>query len=291
MEMFRAQLNIMLNKRGFQIGFTVMLVFVCFAFVRDYHNRTMYDTELNYELSAMQAVNFSILNENSEITGISKILAFIFPFVATLPFSFSLFVDRSTQISGIIISRCGRRRYYFSKLAAAFTGGALIFFIPLLISTILTHSFYSSSVINVFDINFSELTAGGREFFTMRDLLLELTVFSPVLGELFAAILISVYAGACAMLALALSYFVRRFAVLIFVPVFILTKLFELADSMMKVSSDYPPMRIDPLKYTVISSDNPIYGRPYWLPAAETAGIIAVSVLIMLFASRRDQLK
>ncbi|MBR6045692.1 MAG: hypothetical protein IKP47_08665 [Ruminococcus sp.] len=290
MNSFRTQLRIMLHKRGFQIGFTVMMLFVAYSFVRGMYYVSL-DPERGADISNLQAVDRALLNKTNESYGIPQILRFIFPFVCVLPFSFSLFIDRSTRISDIVIARSGKRRYYFSKLAAAFAGGFIIFFIPLLISTALTHIFCSSSIINVFDINFSELTAGGKEFFTMGDLMLELITFSPALGELFAALLLSVYAGACAMLALALSYFFRRFAVFIFVPVFLLCKLFELWESMIKVDCGYMYLRIDPLKYSVISSDNPYYGRPYWIPAAEIAVIIAVSAGIMLFASRRDQLQ
>jgi len=279
----------MLHKRGFQIGFTVMMLFVAYSFVREMYYVSL-DPDRSADISYLQAVDRSLLNKTSESYGIPQILRFIFPFVCVLPFSFSLFVDRSTRISDIVIARSGKRRYYFSKAAAAFVGGFIIFFIPLLVSTALTHIFYSNSVINIFDPNYSTMTAGGKKFFTMGDLMLELITFSPALGELFAALLLSVYAGACAMLALALSYFFRRFAVFIFVPVFLLCKLFELWESMIKADYGYMYLRIDPLKYTVISSDNQYYGRPYWLPAAEITVIIAVSACIMIFASRRDQL-
>ena len=290
MRAFRTQLGIMLHKRGFQVGFTVMMLFVAYSFIKGLHGVSL-DPDRNLDISNLQAADRALMNKTNETYGIPQILRFIFPFVCVLPFSFSLFVDRSTRISDIVIIRSGKRRYYFSKLAAAFTGGFLIFFIPLIISTALTHSFYASSVIDVTDINFSEMTAGGKEFFTMRDLMLEIIAFSPVLGEVFAAFLLSVYSGACAVFALSLSCFIRRFSVLIFVPVFLLCKLFELGESMIKVDHGYMYLRIDPLKFTVISTDNPIFGRAFWIPAAEIAALIAVSAGIMLFASRRDQLQ
>lgn len=290
MKMFCTQLGIMLRKRGFQVGFTVMLLFVVHSFITEFRQVSINGYQ-RYDITDLCAVDHSIFNETGESYGIPQMLSFIFPFVCVLPFSFSLYVDRSTRINEIVIARCGKRGYYLAKLFAAFTGGFIIFFIPLLISTALTHSFYSNSVINIFDINFSEMTAGGKEFFTMRDLMLELIAFSPVLGELFAALLMSFYAGACAMLALTLSYFIRKFAVLIFVPVFLLCKLLELWESMIKVEYGYMYLRIDPLKYAVISSDNPVFGRAYWIPVLEFAVMAVISVGIMLFASRRDQLQ
>ena len=290
MKIYCTQLRIMLHKRGFQIGFTVMMLFVIYSFITEFRAISS-NTNLNFDLSNFSAADHSIFNESGESYGVPQMLSFIFPFVCVLPFSFSLFVDRSTRINEIVIARCGKRRYYLAKLFAAFTGGFIILFIPLLISTVLTHIFYSNSVINVFDINFSQMTAGGKEFFTMHDLMLEITAFSPVIGELFAALLMSFYAGACAMLAFALSYFIRRFAVFIFVPVFMLCKLFELGESMIKADHGYMYLRIDPLKFAVISSDNPIFGRAYWILVIEFAVLAVISVGIMLFASRRDQLQ
>ena len=283
----RAQLNIMFHKRGFQVSFTVMLLFVVYCFINNYHRLTT-ERFINFDLEGMQAVHRSFLNDSNQEH--FQTFVFFFPFAAVLPFSFSLFVDRSTRINEIVIARCGKRKYYFSKLTAAFAGGFVIVFIPLIISTALTHIFYSNSVINLFDPNYSTLTAGDKPFLTMRDLILEILVFSPLLGELFAALLLSVYAGACAVLALALSFFIKRFAVMIFVPVFLLTKLFELGQSMIKADYGYTYFNIDPMKYVVISSDNPIYGRPYWIFALEITAMLGLSVGIMIFASKRDTL-
>ncbi len=287
MKELRTQINLMFHKRGFQVSFTVMLLFVVYSFINNYHRFTT-DSIFNYDLEGMQAVHRSFLNESNQQH--FQTFVFFFPFVAVLPFSFSLFVDRSTRINEIVISRCGKKKYYFSKLTAAFVGGFVIILIPLMISSALTHIFFSNSVINIFDPNYSTLTAGDKPFLTMRDLMLEILVFSPILGELFAAFLLSVYAGTCAVLALALSFFIKRFAVLIFVPVFLLTKLFELGQSMIKVDYGYTYYNIDPMKYVIISSDTPFFGRPYWLFALEIIVMLILSVSILVFASKRDTL-
>ncbi|MBR1385153.1 MAG: hypothetical protein IJ555_15305 [Ruminococcus sp.] len=287
MRTLRAQLWLMLHKRGFQVSFTVMLLFAVGCFIEGCL-RSSHDASAYYEMAGMQAVHRSFLNETNEQR--LQTFEFFFPFIVVLPFSFSLFVDRSTRISEIVLSRCGRGRYYLSKLCAAFIGGFILIFIPLLISCALTHGFCSISVIELFDPNYSTLTAGGKDFLTMRDLLLELLVFSPVLGELFAAALLSVYAGACAVLALAMSCFVNRFSVLIFLPVFLLTKLFALGQSMIIAKYGYTYFNIDPMKYVIISSDGPFYGRPYWLFALEMAAVMSLSAVMMLLASRRDSL-
>lgn len=285
MRSLTTQLNIMLHKRGFQLSFTVMLLFIAYSLAAGLLQRSQWCI---YDTYGLQAVHNSFLNDFSEER--FKIFEYLFPFIVVLPFSFSLYVDRSTRISEAVITRCGKRSYYFSKLTAAFIGGGLIIFIPLLISTALTHGFYTNSVINPIDPNYSLMTAGGKDFLTMRDLLLEITLVSPVLGELFASLLLSVYAGACAALALSLSSFIRRFSILIFLPVFLLTKLFDLFQSMIKVSFGYTFFHADPMKYVIISTDSPFYGRPYWLFAAVIAVMLALSAVIMLLASRRDSL-
>lgn len=287
MKMLAAQLNLMLHKRGFQISFTLVMLYVMYIFVQLYWYRSMTDIDV-FDYSNLMAVHSGFLNESGERQ--LDTLLFFFPFIAVMPFSFSLYVDRSTRISDIVISRCGKRSYYFSKLFTAFTGSFLIFFIPLMISTVLTHIFYAPSLLNIFDPNYSEATAGGKAFLSMRDVTLELIFFSPVLGETFAAFLFSLYAGACGMLALAFSGCFGRVSVLIFVPVYVLTKLFDFTRSVIKVEYDYTYFQLDPVKYVIISSDSHFYGRPLWLYALVVGGIIALSAVMTFIISRRDRL-
>ncbi|MBR1393423.1 MAG: hypothetical protein IJ561_06260 [Ruminococcus sp.] len=287
MKMFRAQMSLMLRKRGFQVSFTVVLLYVMYIFVQQFWFKSMNDIDV-FDYADLGAVHSGFLNESGERQ--LDTLLFFFPFIAVLPFSFSLYVDKSTRISDIVISRCGRRRYYFSKLMTAFVGSFLIFFIPIMVSYVLTHIFYAPGMLNLFDPNYGEATAGGKDFLSMRDTTLELIFFSPFLGETFAAFLFSLYAGACGMLALALSNCFGRVSVLIFVPVYVLTKLFELGQSVIKVKYDYTYFQLDPVKYAVISSDNPFYGRPIWLYALTVGAIILLSAVMTLIVSRRDRL-
>ena len=287
MKLIKTQFRIMINKRGFQVSFTMMMLFVVFCFIEGFYLCSV-DKNRNYDIANLQSADFSFLNESHEQR--FQTFVFFFPFLVVLPFSFSLFIDRSTRIREIVITRCSRKEYYYSKLITAFLGGFIIIFIPLIISTVLSHCFYSHSVINLFDPNYSTLTAGEKDFLSMRDLLLELLVFSPVMGEIAAAFFLSVYAGTCAMFALSVSGIIKRFSVLIFLPVFLLTKLFDLGQSMIKSAYDYTYFNIDPMKYVIISSDNPIYGRPYWLFALEMAAMILISVLLIHVLSKQDNI-
>lgn len=92
------------------------------------------------------------------------------------------------------------------------------------------------------------------------------------------------------MLALAFSNCFGRVSVLIFVPVYVLTKLFDFTRSVIKVEYDYTYFQLDPVKYAVISSDSHFYGRPLWLYALVVGGIIALSAVMTFIVSRRDRL-
>ena len=85
MKELRTQINLMFHKRGFQVSFTVMLLFVVYSFINNYHRFTT-DSIFNYDLEGMQAVHRSFLNESNQQH--FQTFVFFFPFVSVLPFSF-----------------------------------------------------------------------------------------------------------------------------------------------------------------------------------------------------------
>lgn len=284
------QLKLMTAKRGFQYSFTLVMLVICIAFIDGLSpillsniDDTLFPLE---DISAYPASDNYILNEMSQFLNVLK---FIFPFIAPMPFAFSFITDKSLHISEIIQSRCGNKRYFMTKTAAVFTGGFLVLFLPLLVGITLNHIFGGNSIINLFHMNFSEM-AVEHTFIVKNDFQLSLLTVSPVLGELFAAFCISFFCGVCSVTAFAFSLFIRKFAVLVFVPAFVFIKLCDAAYSAEISQKGYGYIMLEPLGYSVVSTDNMIYGRSYLLFFGLNALILAISLLVIYIHSKHDQI-
>lgn len=285
--MLPVQLRIMFNKKGFQISFTIMMLLSLFGVLYSIYKPHAYVLTEGCDLSFVKAIDESIMNEFSPV---NKILRFIFPFVAVLPFAFSVYNDRSTRIFELQLSRSSVKKYYFSKLATALIGGFLIFFIPLLINSLLNNLFFADSVIDIFHPDYSKMSLGENTYITDNDFMVSLAAWSPRLCELFSITLISLFGGACSMLAFSVSLFIRKIAVLIFIPAFVFVYALDTVESMILSKFGYYYFKLNPLNYSIISSDNMIPGRAYWIPFAMIALLVILSSLMTYIYSRKDQL-
>ncbi|MDR0515287.1 MAG: hypothetical protein LBG81_09055 [Coriobacteriaceae bacterium] len=66
---------------------------------------------------------------------------FILPLLVCLPFSATLYSDTRTGYDGQVATRVSRRRYYYSKAAAAFLSGMAVAVVPLVLDFYLTALF------------------------------------------------------------------------------------------------------------------------------------------------------
>jgi len=284
------QLKLMTAKRGFQFSFTLMMLLVCIAFIFEMSPILLSNIDDSLfpleDISSYPASDISILNEMSKYLNVLK---FIFPFIAPMPFAFSFITDKSLHISEIIQSRCGIKRYFMTKTAAVFTGGFLVLFLPLLVGITIDHIFAGNTIIDLFQLNFSEM-AVDNTFIVKNDFQLSLLAASPVFGELFAAFCISIFSGVCSVTAFAFSLFIRKFAVLVFVPAFVFIKLCDAAYSAEISKNGFGYIMLNPLGYAEVSTDNMIYGRSYLLFFGLNALILAISLLVIYIHSKHDQI-
>lgn len=68
----------------------------------------------------------------------NQLFYLLFPLLAALPYGAGLYQDWDSGYICQMLTRCGRRRYFSVKMAAAFVSGGTVVLVPLLVNLILT---------------------------------------------------------------------------------------------------------------------------------------------------------
>lgn len=124
------QIMLMMNKRHFQIGFTVMLIYSLSVYLMNVYSSIGKDVSEIYSADTLY-----IGNSSGEYY---HYFAAAFPFMIVFPFAFSYLNDTAAKVQPFVISRMGSS-YYWAKALASFIGGALLILIPFLINLILNY--------------------------------------------------------------------------------------------------------------------------------------------------------
>jgi hypothetical protein len=174
--MLKAQLWLMCCKVGFQIVFSLNLLYVS-------------ATALFYAISQRGQDISTILSPDSvfplqNATVFFELFMAILPFLIVLVFAFSFLTDQELFMLPAFQSRSGVWNYYLSKAFACFAGVFFVFFFPLFLGMILNllifpqsgHTFFG----DFFDRNYSSLISGDT---------VTLPVFNA--GMLFPALYLS----------------------------------------------------------------------------------------------------
>lgn len=129
-----------LSGKPFLIPLVIGICLVLVSFVLDAMNcRSVYERALR--LASVKDLTNPVLAANSWVGLDLQISSFIFyllmPLLALIPYSWSLVSERENGYQGQMITRAGRRTYYFSKGVAIFVSSGAVVGLPLLLSCML----------------------------------------------------------------------------------------------------------------------------------------------------------
>lgn len=154
-----------------------------------------------------------------------------FPFLAVLPFSLSYINDRDSGIIPLVLSRGNTKEYFLSKTFVCFCGSAIIILLPLAFNLSLCHialpSGYNYPFGSYGDLNFSNLLTGETLMFSTKNPafpFLRIFLRTPVGYNILYILLLSLFSGLLGVVPLCLSFLIKRYRVLLFVPNFILLR-------------------------------------------------------------------
>lgn len=208
----------------------------------------------------------------------------LFPFIVVFPFATSFFEDVENKSIGFWIRRSGKKRYYISKLAACFIGCFIVILVPFLINLILVWvTFPSTAATNWGTIYSEEFFQNLYDFDRMKYDLFQIHFFirHPVLYELGIILAAAIFAGIFGVVAFAFSIYIRKYKILIFLPVYILFFLLDRLNVMVE------SMNFSLLDYVTVST-NP--NKNYILFFGICLFFLVVSSIIIYRQSKKDVL-
>lgn len=205
MNIIKLEFKLMLYRKEFQFAFTAMLSFVSLAFIINCIN--LYGKDISYVFPANQIwVGFSI---SSMI--ISNVLyLFILPFISSIAYSDTYFIDYNTGIYKNIFTRCNKYIYFLAKGITVFSAGFIIIFIPLLVNQLL--SLIPAPLKSCADIT----NWPSYLFLPIKDMIFpNLFLYNPYLYNFLYMLIPALFGGIMALLSYSLSFYIKKSRLLV----------------------------------------------------------------------------
>lgn len=224
------QLRVMLKRREFQFAFLIMIGYACFSFV--FNLVDVWGTDVSQIKDASQYFCFWAVSKTWPY------FSFLYPFLVVLPCSTSYIDDYRNQLLPVYFSRSSRRNYYLSKVAACFIGTALIIMAAGLVSLILCNVFFPHNNNTFFGeyqrSNYYRMVLGMN--LSYRAIHYKMPFFrvflaNPSLYNLLLLTIFSMFSGLLAAFTVSLSFVFRTKKIILFVPIFVVTKILEVCDA------------------------------------------------------------
>lgn len=215
--MFRMQWKLMLHKKAVWFAFLISLVYAVVAFIYEKRNPMVTNVSGFWHYCGM--------GDSFEWSIFTMILSFL---VAIPAMSFQWDVSDKTLAS--VCVRDGWKAYLQAKMKAVFWIEFVIVVIPFALNLILCLLFFEpiySCVPSPYGGTIGELEQlADRSSWTMGTAVPFLSLFKkfPILYVFFYMIFLGLFVGFLGVVLLALSFWFRRFKILLFVPVFALMK-------------------------------------------------------------------
>lgn len=270
------------KKLDFWIGLSVMML-LC-----------MLNTALwalicrNADVSMQVAdANAFILNSGSPLF---EVLMMGYLFILLLPYVFSYRRDSRLQIKQVLQVRMGRSRYYAANAIVCFICTFTAMLIPLLLENFVNGLLFKNGAAYGYSYNsMADITGKNVIISTVRSAIpfLELYIASPMNYNVLYAFLFS---GFCALLAVfvySLSFYVKKYGVILLLPLFILSQLQGQVDTVIELKADCY-VNVNMRDYICIGS---YFGQSILYITLLCLVLLAVSVLLICRKCKGDELE
>ncbi len=287
--MFKTQLRIMVEKKSFKIGFTIMILLACL-------------TPLNYVLEAViheDDISLLVSREYAYIFNAYSYLTlytiFLIPILSFFTFSLSYVTDRKCGYDFIMISRKGSRSYYISKYFCCLIGGFCIVFIPALVNILINFLFLPSTQTDLFNDNVynhlygvlsnSDLDQNIKQYYIFE---YNMIIEHPFLNNLCAALCMGVVSGVSSVSTFVASFFIKeRYAFLSVLASYFILFFGRLYRTL------YEYGIINTYKASMILDEygtNEMGNKNYFVFFIEIIVLLIISFIIVIKKSDKDQL-
>jgi len=219
--------SVMLHKKEFCVAVVSMLLFSVYAFYASIQLQQQYSW---YDYNLVSAEYMTIL---LVIHKPWQVFTYLFAFLVVLPYSMSYLSEAEPGMLSVLLTRVTKRQYYLSKAITCFVGNAVIILIPFLLNyffcSLLFPSNGSAGGIGEYGMdNYSAFIMGTNTVYEMKYPMIPLArllFFHPGLYLVVHILLLSAASGAFGVFLFNLSFFVRQYRAVLFLPVFLLIRL------------------------------------------------------------------
>ena len=269
------------KKMGFWIGFSVMML-LCMI------NTSLWAFACRNDDVSVQVANASafILRYGSPLF---EILMMSYIYILLLPFVFSYRRDNRLHISQVMQVRMGRSRYYAANAIVCFICTFTAMLIPLLLENFLNVIIFKNDVVYDYSYNaMADITGKNVMVDTVRSAVpfLKLYLDFSIRYNILYAFLFSGFCSLLAVFIYSLSLYVKKYVIVLFLPLLILTQLQEQADMAFEEMFDYY-VNLNMKDYIFIGY---YFGQSVLYITILCIVFLGISILLIWKKSKGDQL-
>jgi hypothetical protein len=281
----KMQFSLMIHKLSFQVGFSIVMLYTMVSYIKNLLDYRGVDKLYFYSANFLYAGN--------NYASFWGIFESAFPFIIVLPFAFSYLDDLNIKITPYILSRMSKEKYFMGKLITCFLGGFIIIFIPFLINLIFCNITFPENHNTLFGpynlITYYERLTGADVYINTDfkgQSFLKLYLYSPLLYNFLYLFILSTFAGIMSVFSGACSYFLSKYKIILFIPVYLIIFLGKSIDSYIYLNNQ--KIKYIDCKWLEYVSINFHYGKSYILFGAFLICCMFFSIISLLFICRKD---
>jgi len=291
--LLRYDLSVMLHKKEFCLAFVSMLLFSVYAFYASIQLQQQYSWYDYNLISAEYMTIFLVMNKPWQV------FTYLFAFLVVLPYSMSCLSESESGMLPVLLTRTTKSRYYLSKAITCFVGNAVIVLVPFLLNFLFCSLLFPSNGnaggIGEYGMaNYSALIMGTNTVYEMKYPIIPLAgmlLSHPRLYLILHILLLSAASGAFGVFLFNLSFFVRQYRALLFLPVFLLVRLSAALNQycVRKAigTQGYSYVNYSVMQYFAIGDSGSL--SPWFLPVL-FGGILVFSAFTMYIQLHSDSL-
>ena len=220
-----------------RVGFWAALTFMMFL--------CMSNTVVLAFIAQNTDVSQQVANANAFIlvygSPLQEILLMSYIFILLLPYVFTFRRDRRLQMQQVLIVRVGKARYYIANVIACFISTFIAMFIPLLIENFVNGLIFKNTVAYSYSYNLlAGITGDSIMIDTVRSSypFLDLYMKSPMQYNYMYAFFFALLCGILAVFVFSISFYVKKYGILLLLPLFVFVQLQNGAEAIMENFSD-----------------------------------------------------
>lgn len=284
----------MFHKKEFLIAFSAMMIFAVYAVYYSIDANSPGFGWADYGIPAAEYMTAMYVMSRP-----GQALIYMFAFMIVLPYSMSYMAEFETGELTMILTRTSRTKYCISKVITCFIGNVIIVLVPLLINYLFCKLMYpsrpNSGYIGEYGlINYTGFILGQRSMFIQKYGVIpmaSLFVNKLWLYTIVHIVLMALAGGALGAFLVCLSFVIRSYRAILFLPVFLLVRLSaSLNQYLIQIAINnlnFEYVNFNFMNYFQIGDSRSL--SPYYLPIF--FGVIIVFCAVVIFAmSRTDRL-